>query len=59
MTITIPLHSMIHRLRNLTLQEELESSPQPHFKLLHMIDQVRFAVETLTETVLRLITRYG
>ena len=55
MAITTPLHSMVHRLEHLALQEDSKPSPQSHFELLRMIDQLRLVVETPAETVLRLI----
>ena len=46
---------MVHRLEHLALQEDSKPSPQSHFELLRMIDQLRLAVETSAETVLRLV----
>ncbi|KAJ5108162.1 hypothetical protein N7456_004837 [Penicillium angulare] len=55
MTIITPLHSMINHLSQLIIQESVKPSPQNHFELLRMIEQLRLAVETPTETILRLI----
>jgi hypothetical protein len=55
MTITTPLWNLVHRLGQIALEEASNPSPQVHFELLHMIEQLRSAVETPTETVLRLI----
>ncbi|KAJ6008274.1 hypothetical protein N7540_012250 [Penicillium herquei] len=55
MTITTPLNSMVNHLGQLVHQDTLNPSAQTHFELLQMIDQLRLAVETPTETVLRLI----
>lgn len=55
MTIVSPLYSMVNRLGQMALKEASDPSPQAHFELLRMIDQVRSAVETPTETILRLI----
>lgn len=55
MTIVTPLYSMINRLGQMALKEASDPSPQAHFELLRMIDQLKSAVETPTETVLRLI----
>ncbi|KAJ5486764.1 hypothetical protein N7530_001064 [Penicillium desertorum] len=55
MTITTPFHCLVNRLGQMALKEASEPSPQAHFELLRMIDQLRSAVETPTETVLRLI----
>ncbi|KAJ5316510.1 hypothetical protein PENANT_c019G11649 [Penicillium antarcticum] len=55
MTIVTPLYSLVNRISAMTMKEASESSPQAHFELLQMIDQLRAAVETPTETVLRLI----
>jgi hypothetical protein len=46
---------MVNRLGQLALQDGSDPSPNAHFELLRMIDQLRLAVETPTETVLRLI----
>lgn len=55
MTITTPFHCLVNRLGQMALKEASDPSPQAHFELLRMIDQLRSAVETPTETVLRLI----
>lgn len=55
MTVVTPLSAMVHRLGQLALQDTSNSSPQTHFELLQMIDELKLAVETPTETVLRLI----
>ena len=55
MTIITPFHSLVSRLGQMALKEASEPSPQAHFELLRMIDELRSAVETPTETVLRLI----
>ncbi|KAJ5550319.1 hypothetical protein N7535_001740 [Penicillium sp. DV-2018c] len=55
MTIVTPLNSLINRVGQMALEEASGSSPQAHFELLRVIDQLRFAVETPAETVLRLI----
>ncbi|KAJ5195583.1 uncharacterized protein N7498_009021 [Penicillium cinerascens] len=55
MTVITPLYSMVNRLGQLALQDGSDPSPKAHFELLRMIDQLRLAVETPTETVLRLI----
>jgi hypothetical protein len=55
MTVISPLYSMVNRLGQLALQDGSDPSPKAHFELLRMIDQLRLAVETPTETVLRLI----
>lgn len=55
MTVITPLYAMVNRLGQLALQDGSNSSPQTHFELLQMIDQLKLAVETPTETVLRLI----
>ncbi|KAJ5123764.1 hypothetical protein N7448_009861 [Penicillium atrosanguineum] len=46
---------MANRLGQLALQDISDPSPKAHFELLRMIDQLRLAVETPTESVLRLI----
>lgn len=55
MTVITPLYAMLNRLGQLALQDSAKPSPQTHFELLQMIDQLKSAVETPTETVLRLI----
>ena len=55
MTVITPLYAIVNRLGYLALQEGSNPSTQSHFELLRMIDQLRLAVETPTETVLRLI----
>ncbi|KAJ5083864.1 hypothetical protein NUU61_008443 [Penicillium alfredii] len=55
MTVTSPLYALTHRLGQMAQQEASDPSPQSHFELLQMIDQLKLAVETPTETVLRLI----
>lgn len=55
MTITTPFHCLVNRLGQMVLKEASDPSPQAHFELLRIIDQLRSAVETPTETVLRLI----
>lgn len=55
MTITTPFQCLVSRLGQMALKEALEPSPQAHFELLRVIDELRSAVETPTETVLRLI----
>jgi hypothetical protein len=59
MTIVTPLYSLINRIGQMTLEEASEPSPQAHFELLRMIDQLKSAVETPAETVLRLIYQVG
>lgn len=46
---------MANRLGQLALEESLNPSTKCHYELLRMIDQLRLAVETPTETTLRLI----
>lgn len=46
---------MVNRLGQLALKDGSDPSPKAHFELLRVIDQLRLAVETPTETVLRLI----
>jgi hypothetical protein len=55
MTVVTPLYAMVNRLGQLALQDASNSSPETHFELLQMIDQLKLAVETPTETMLRLI----
>lgn len=55
MTLTTPLESLVNRLGQIALKEASSPSPQRHYELLQMIEQLRSAVETPTETVLRLI----
>lgn len=55
MTVISPLYSMVNRLGQLALKDGSDPSPKAHFELLRVIDQLRLAVETPTETVLRLI----
>lgn len=55
MTVITPLYATINRLGQLAFQDSSNPSPQIHFELLQMIDQLRLAVETPTETTLRLI----
>jgi hypothetical protein len=55
MTVITPLYAMINRLGQLAFLDSSNPSPQTHFELLQMIDQIRLAVETPTETTLRLI----
>lgn len=55
MAITSQLYSLVSRLGQNALQESSDPSPHAHFELLQMIDQLKLAVETPTETVLRLI----
>jgi len=55
MTVTSPLYTVVNRLGQLALEDDSNPSPKAHFELLRMIDQLRLAVETPTETVLRLI----
>ncbi|KAJ5987770.1 hypothetical protein N7481_002980 [Penicillium waksmanii] len=55
MTVTTPLYSMVNHLGQLAVQEGSSPSPQTHLELLRMIDQLRLAVESPTETILRLI----
>ncbi|KAJ5585608.1 uncharacterized protein N7459_005408 [Penicillium hispanicum] len=55
MTVITPLYSMTSRLGQLVLQDATTPSAQTHFELLQAIDQLRLAVETPTDTVLRLI----
>ncbi|KAJ5223976.1 hypothetical protein N7468_008518 [Penicillium chermesinum] len=47
--------AMVCRLGELILQEKTNPSPGSHYELLRAIDELRLAVETPTETVLRLI----
>lgn len=55
MTVISPLYALVNRVGQLALQEGSNPSPNAHFELLRMIDELRLAVETPTETVLRLI----
>ncbi|KAJ6114020.1 hypothetical protein N7523_007337 [Penicillium sp. IBT 18751x] len=55
MTVKSPLYAMINRLGQLALQDGSDPSAQTHSDLLRIIDQLRLAVETPTESVLRLI----
>lgn len=55
MTVITPLYAMVNHLGKLALKEGSNPSPQTHLELLRMIDQLRLAVESPTETVLRLI----
>lgn len=55
MTLTSPLGSLINRLSQLALKDVSNPSPQIHYEILQMIEQLRSAVETPTETVLRLV----
>ncbi|KAJ5669927.1 uncharacterized protein N7477_005290 [Penicillium maclennaniae] len=55
MTVKSPLYAMINRLGQLALQDGSDPSGQTHSDLLRIIDQLRLAVETPTESVLRLI----
>ncbi|KAJ5413954.1 hypothetical protein N7509_000581 [Penicillium cosmopolitanum] len=55
MTVTTPLYSMVNHLGQLAVQEGSSPSPQTHLELLRMIDQLRLAIESPTETILRLI----
>lgn len=55
MTVISPLYALINRVGQLALQEGSNVSPNAHFDLLRMIDELRLAVETPTETLLRLI----
>ncbi|KAJ5991587.1 hypothetical protein N7522_011794 [Penicillium canescens] len=55
MTIVTSLYSLVNRIGTMALKEASEPFPQAHFELLQMVDQLRSAVETPTETVLRLI----
>ena len=55
MTVKSPLYAMVNRLGQLALQDGSDPSSKTHFELLRMIDQLRLAVETPTESVLRLI----
>ncbi|OQD70227.1 hypothetical protein PENDEC_c025G00270 [Penicillium decumbens] len=55
MTVTSPLYTVVNRLGQLALEDDSNPSPKAHVELLRMIDQLRLAVETPTETVLRLI----
>ncbi|KAJ5160928.1 uncharacterized protein N7482_007932 [Penicillium canariense] len=55
MTVITPLFAMVNRLGQLVLQDCSNPSPQIHFELLRLIDQLKVAVETPTETVQRLI----
>ncbi|CAG8937812.1 unnamed protein product [Penicillium salamii] len=55
MTINTPLRSLVNRLGQVALKDASNPSPQVHYELLHMIEQLRSAVESPTETVLRLI----
>lgn len=55
MTIMPPLYALANRVSQLILQQNFNASPQAHYELLRMIDQLKLAVETPTETVLRLI----
>lgn len=59
MTITTPLWSLVNRLGQIALKEAANPSPQAHYELLQMIEQLRAAVESPTETVLRLIYQVG
>lgn len=55
MTVTTPLYSMVNRLGQLVQQDTATPSAQTHFELLRMIDQIKLAVESPSETVQRLI----
>lgn len=55
MTVISPLYALVNRIGQLALQEDSDSSSKAHFEMLRMIDELRLAVETPTETVLRLI----
>ncbi|KAK9857903.1 Demethylsterigmatocystin 6-O-methyltransferase [Penicillium brevicompactum] len=55
MTITTSLQSLVNRLGQIALKDAANPSPQVHYELLQMIEQLRAAVESPTETVLRLI----
>jgi hypothetical protein len=55
MTVITPLYALVNRLGQLAVQDGSNPSPQTHFELLQIINQLRLAVETPTETVLRLI----
>ncbi|KAJ5668679.1 hypothetical protein N7462_009749 [Penicillium macrosclerotiorum] len=55
MTVITPLQAIVNRLGQLVVQHGSNPSPKAHFDLLRMIDQLKLAVETPTETVLRLI----
>lgn len=46
---------MVNRLGQLALKDGSDPCPKAHFELLRVIDQLRLAVETPTETVLRLM----
>ncbi|EPS31670.1 hypothetical protein POX_d06137 [Penicillium oxalicum] len=46
---------LVDRLQELTTQDLASPSPQTHFELLQTIDQLRLAIETPEETVLRLV----
>ncbi|CAG8108135.1 unnamed protein product [Penicillium olsonii] len=55
MTVTISPYSMFDHLSQLARQNATNPSPQTHFELLRMIERLRLAVETPSETVQRLI----
>ncbi|CAG7983320.1 unnamed protein product [Penicillium olsonii] len=55
MTINTPLRSLMNRLSQAVMKDDANPSPQLHYEVLQMIDQLRSAVESPTETVLRLI----
>lgn len=55
MTLTSPLGALINRLSQLALKDVSNPSPKIHYEMLQMIEQLRSAVETPTETVLRLV----
>ena len=59
MTITTSLQSLVNRLGQIALKDAANPSPQVHYELLQMIEQLRTAVESPTETVLRLIYQVG
>lgn len=55
MAVISPLYALVNRVGQLALQEGSNPSRKAHFELLRMIDELRLAVETPTETVLRLV----
>ena len=59
MTINTPLRSLMNRLSQAVIKDDANPSPQLHYEVLQMIDQLRSAVESPTETVLRLIYQVG
>ena len=53
--------SLTEQVQQLAIRSAAEKNPNPriHFELLRLIDELRLAVETPEETVLRLIYQVG